>query len=354
MRILQVLGSASQGGAEAFFERLVPALGRAGVDQRVLIRPFVDREAILRAAGFSPVFAPFGGAFDFRTQHIFRREIESFRPHIVFTWQNRASRVAPKGQFVHVARMGGYYDLKYYRSADHLIGNTQDIRDYLVAQGWPGSRAHYAPNFVDDRSAAPLSRAEHETPEDVPLVLALGRLHENKAYDVLLRAFSDVPGAYLWIAGSGPEESKLRALAAASGIASRVRLLGWRRDVAPLFAACDVLVCPSRHEPLGNVVLEAYAHSRPVVAASSQGPGMLIEDGRSGLLVPVDDIPALSAALRRMINDTALRARCTTIGHQIWQTHYSEPVVVQHYLALLESFLASARPASTPPAKPTK
>ena len=57
-------------------------------------------------------------------------------------------------------------------------------------------------------------------------------------------------------------------------------LLGWRGDVPALLAAADLLVCPSRHEPLGNVVIEAWAPRTPVVAARSQGPGALIEDGQ--------------------------------------------------------------------------
>ncbi|MFZ1991348.1 MAG: glycosyltransferase [Alphaproteobacteria bacterium] len=343
MRVMQVLGSAAQGGAEAFFERLVLALHHAGVKQHVLIRPFPEREAILRAEGLEPALAPFGGIFDFQTPGIFRREIAKFRPDIVFTWLSRASAAAPKGKFAHVARMGGYYDLKYYRSADHLIGNTEDIRDYLVAKGWPAERAHYVPNFVDGSEAEPEPRAQHHTPEDVPLVLALGRLHENKAFDVLLRAFRAVPRAHLWIAGTGPEHDKLLALAEAQGIKDRVHFLGWRRDVAKLFAACDVFVCPSRHEPLGNVVLEAFAHRRPVVAARSQGPSMLIEDGKSGLLVPVDDPSALAAALTRMIDDADLRARCTVAAREIWRTKYSEDVVVRRYLELFQSFLAPAK-----------
>lgn len=343
MRVLQVLGSAAHGGAESFFERLVPALHRAGLEQRAVIRPFADREAVLRSAGLEPAFAPFGGVFDLQTPGILRREIEKFRPDIVFTWQNRASSAMPKGKFVHVARMGGYYDLKYYRSADHLIGNTEDIRDYLIAQGWPASRAHYVPNFVDREEAEPEPRARHHTPDDAPLVLALGRLHENKAFDVLLHGFADVPKAHLWIAGTGPEEVKLHDLAEARGVQERVHFLGWRRDISKLFAACDVFVCPSRHEPLGNVVLEAFAHSKPVVAARAQGPGMLIEDGKSGLLVPIDDPAALADALTRMIGDQALRARCAVAGHEIWLASYSERVVVRRYLELLESFIAPAR-----------
>ena len=90
-------------------------------------------------------------------------------------------------------------------------------------------------------------------------MLALGRLHHNKAFDVAIRALVDLPGAVLWIAGKGPERNALQMLANQLGVSKRIRWLGWRDDVAALFASADVLVCPSRIEPLGNVIIEAWA-----------------------------------------------------------------------------------------------
>ena len=100
----------------------------------------------------------------------------------------------------------------------------------------------------------------------------------------------------------------------ALGIAERVRFLGWRDDVPALLAAADILVCPSRHEPLGNVVIEAWAAGVPVVATASDGPAGLIDDGESGLLVPLPGRPGggaagLAAAIERLCRDPALRAR---------------------------------------------
>ena len=85
-----------------------------------------------------------------------------------------------------------------------------------------------------------MSRAAHYTPNHAPLVVALGRLHENKAFDVLIKAMARVPDAYLWLAGDGPEREKLEALALTEGIKPRTRFLGWQEDVAPLLAAADV------------------------------------------------------------------------------------------------------------------
>ncbi|MDP6805062.1 MAG: glycosyltransferase, partial [Rhodospirillales bacterium] len=131
MRVLQAMAGAAMGGAEAFFSRLVPALGRAGVEQRVVIRRNADRARGLRAADLDVVELPFGGALDIYTPIQFKRQIANFQPDVVLSWMNRASAMCPRGDFVHVGRLGGYYDLKYYASCDHLIGNTEDIVFHL-------------------------------------------------------------------------------------------------------------------------------------------------------------------------------------------------------------------------------
>src|SRR5262245_31198770 len=115
VRVLHAMGGAPHGGAEAFFERLVVALHKTGLPQHILIRRDGARAARLRAGGLDPVEAPFGGPFDFTTPGIFKREIRGFKPDLVLTWMNRATSFCPSGNFIHVARLGGYYDLKYYR-----------------------------------------------------------------------------------------------------------------------------------------------------------------------------------------------------------------------------------------------
>jgi len=344
LRVLQAIAGAHHGGAEEFFTRLVPALARAGLDQRVVIRRDEERAGALRKQGVDAVELPFGGPFDCWTRLGLRREISAFAPHVVFTWMNRATRKCPRPRngipFVHVARLGGYYDLHYYRACDHLIGNTVDIVDYLLRSGWPAARAHYLPNFVDATRAAPLARSSVGTPNTVPLVLALGRLHRNKAFDVLLAALAQLPDVHCWIAGEGTERRALEALSTRLGLGPRVRLLGWRNDTAALLATADLLVCPSRHEPLGNVVIEAWARGVPVVAAASQGPAAIVEDGKSGLLVPVNDAPALAHGIRRALDDEMLAAQIGAGGHAAFERDYTEAVVVARYIEFFEKVAA--------------
>ena len=341
MRVLQVMAGAQHGGAELFFERLVMALGRAGVEQRAVIRTAPDRAARLRAAGIATNELRFGGRLDFLTRPALRREVAQFLPDIALTWMSRATQKFPERSAVqvrpvHCARLGGYYPLRHYRHCDHLIGNTMDVVDYIVAQGWPAKRAHYLPNFVDAETVKPLSREMFSTPMEAPLLLAMGRLHRNKGFDVLLTSLAQLPGVYLWLAGEGPQERALRNQAERLQIADRVRFLGWRDDGPALLAAADMLVCPSRIEPLGNVVIEAWAQGKPVAAARARGPEVLINDGVSGLLADCEDADALAHAIRHILASPVLAADLAAAGRKAYELNFTETAVVAGYQTFFE------------------
>ncbi|MCW9034908.1 MAG: glycosyltransferase [Rhodospirillales bacterium] len=342
MKLLQAMAGAEFGGAEAFFTRLAVAFEQAGLSQKVTIRKNQARANQLRGGGVEPVELSFGGRLDFRTPMALKRQINEFQPDIVLTWMNRATRMcpAPKDKnFLQVARLGGYYDLKYYKNCDHLIGNTQDIVDYVVKEGWPKERAHYLPNFVSSKRVPAISRKEFFTPTTVPLIVALGRLHENKAFDVLLKALNRVSDPYLWIVGEGPLRQELEALAGKLAIKPRVRFLGWRDDVEALYAAADIFICPSRHEPLGNVVLEAWAQGKPVIAADSLGPGILIQNEVNGLLVPVDDDQAMASALKWLIKEPDFAEELAQAGQAAYEKDFTEEAVVSQYFEFFERIL---------------
>ena len=337
-RVLQAIAGAAHGGAESFFIRLAAALQRAGQPQRVLIRRNSSHAQNLLAAGVSVGELTFGGIFDLATRSAFAREIAAWHPDIVLTWMSRATQLCPRGDFAHVARLGGYYDLKYYQRCDHLIGNTRAIVEYAVAKGWPRERATYLPNFVPDArvQAASLTADDIEGSRRGPLALALGRLHPNKGFDLLLEALAATREVSLWIAGEGPLREHLERLANRLGIAGRVRFLGWREDVPRLLGTADLLICPSLHEPLGNVVIEAWAAGLPVVATASDGPASLIEDGESGILVPLPGAhgggpQALAEAIERVCVDSALRARLGSAGRRAYEAEFTEPTVVAAY-----------------------
>lgn len=339
-RVLQLMAGAKVGGAESFFERLVCALARTGLPQAAVIRRHEGRAARLAEAGLPVHQVRFGGPLDLLSRLQIRAAARRFAPDIVLAWMSRAASMAPHGPWTVVGRLGGYYDLKYYRGCQHLVGNTRGIRDHLVAQGWPSDRAWYLPNFVDASPQPAVDRAELDTPADATVVLLAARLHPNKGIDAAIAAMTMLPAAHLWIAGTGPLEASLRRQAADAGLAGRVHFLGWRDDLPALLAASDCLLCASRHEPLGNVVLEGWAHDTPVVAASAQGPSELIENERTGLLVPVDDAKAMAAAVARIADDPSRAASLAAEGQDAYSSQFSEAAVVARYCEFFEKVAA--------------
>ena len=174
--------------------------------------------------------------------------------------------------------------------------------DYVRSFGIPEERIALAPNAVDAGvfGRAAMDRRGHET----CTFLYAGRLDAEKGLDVLLRAFSRVPGR-LVIAGSGREEKRLRALAD-----DRVRFSGPldRDELVPLYAEADVFVLPSRSEPWGMVLNEAAAAGLPLVATEGVGAAHdLVEDGVNGFRVPVNDEEAFVGALTRLAEDEPFR-----------------------------------------------
>jgi glycosyltransferase involved in cell wall biosynthesis len=324
------------------FVRLAAGFQRAGIDQRIVVRPNGSRNPRLKEAGFKLTELPFGGLFDRRTVPALASEIDQFEPDIVLSWMNRASVLTGKALAKSsaapplIGRLGGYYDLKYYAGCDHLVGNTPDIVRYILDQRWPKQSVHFVPNFVSEMAGTQLPRHAFNVPDDALLVLAAGRLHQNKAFDTLLTAMKNLPGVYLILAGDGVDARKLESLALKIGIADRVRFLGWRTDMSNLMATVDLLICPSRIEPLGNVVIEAWACNVPVVAAASDGPAWLINEGEDGILVPVDEPDLLSDAIRSLAEDPAVASRLVAAGRKRYEEEFTEAAIVAQYLDLFE------------------
>ena len=340
MRVLQVIAGAPQGGAETYFADLVLALARAELDQRAAIRTNPTRAALLRDGGVATTELKFGG-LDFSTRRGLRRIINDFRPDVVQTWMNRATRHCPSGNFVHVGWLGGYYRPKYFTRCDHVVGVTQDIIDHMRNHGgWVGSNSHYLPTFAPNAPAPPVPRATFETPDDVTLFLALGRLHTKKAFDILLEALARIPGPYLWIAGEGPLEAELKQQTAKLGLGDRVRFLGWRTDREALLAAADACVMPSRFEPFGTVMVEAWAAKTPLIVAAADGPKRAVKPNVDAILVPMDDVAALADAMRRLIAEPAFAAALAKGGFEHYQATFNEEAVVKQYLKFYSAITA--------------
>ncbi|MGH8581771.1 MAG: glycosyltransferase [Gammaproteobacteria bacterium] len=353
MHSLHIIGSRAGGGAEAFFCRLVRALSAHGASVSAIVRPgsWVSEQL---GGGVRYMSIGMRGGWDLWARYRIGRAVRRGEAAIVQTYLGRATRltrIAATGGGVHVARLGGYYDLEQYRHAHAWVANTRGLCDYLVRHGFPAARVFHIGNFVmspppiDAEQLAAVSRQLGVAAGD-RLVLAVGRLHPVKGLDTLLRAYAQLRASEqagvtrLVLVGAGPERAALECLAAELGIARRVHFCGWQADPSPYYRLADLLVSSSRQEALGNTILEAWAHGLPVVATATAGTTELIRDGETGLRVPINDVAALAAALRALLADPGARARLGEAGRRKVCDEFSPGAIVAAYLALYEHLAA--------------
>ncbi len=243
MKAAHLMAGAPEGGAERFFERLIPALARAGETVLPVIRHQGDRVERLREAGVKPRELPFGGRLDLFTRPCLAWQLRKFAPRVVFAWMGRAARHAPTGPWGPgrpPRRLLQPHPLRPLRPP----GRQHPGRRRLDSQ--PGFSARARPPAAELRPRPGRRRPppRFRCPPGAPIVLSMGRLHNAKGHDVLLAALTRLPGVHAVIAGEGPERAALIDLARQAGVADRTHFLGWRHDTAELLAACDVLVCP--------------------------------------------------------------------------------------------------------------
>lgn len=354
MRSMHIIGSRELGGAESFFMRLVLGLGAAGEDVVAVSRPG-SRVGDELQGRVEQTRVPMFNQRDPVSRWWLGRTIRRAGPDIVQTYMTRATRLTrlpAGGRPVHVARLGGYYKIDHFRHAHAWIGNTRGLCDYLVRGGLPAERVHYIGNFVG--TPAPLGAAAREAlrrqlglPGDAWIVLAVGRHMAKKGFDLLLAALAQLPEriagrpVFTVLVGDGPQRPALQRQAAQLGLEQRLRWPGWQTNPGPYYALADLFVCPSRHEPLGNVILESWSHARAVLSSASEGALELISDGIDGLLVPRDEVAPLARAIAALLEDDALRAGLARAGHAKVGARFSETAIVAAYIDLYRGLLCT-------------
>ncbi|MBS0275690.1 MAG: glycosyltransferase [Proteobacteria bacterium] len=328
------MAGAPVGGIETFFFDAVLALSDAGIEQAAVVRPNAPYQIKrLRDANIRVVTTAFSPWFIFPSRAALAREVASFQPDIIQYWTGRAAMTAVKSSAAQVGWYGGYRDRWRFASCSDFIGITKDLVQHIQRQGVSSNHVSLVHTFADPQPSRALDRAEFGTPESAPLLLALARLHRDKALDVLLEALAKVPKAYLWIAGEGPERAALVAQTKRLNLSERVRFLGWRVDREALLATADICVFPSREEPFGTVTIEAWAAGTPLIAAAAQGPAAYVADGKNGLLVPTDDAPALASAIDRLISDDVLRENLATEARAEYERNFTKQIYVRNMQA---------------------
>ena len=347
IRVLHVAESAGLGGGEAYLVRLAAALDRRRFALAVVVPetgPLTERLAELGIPTFvvplhTRLLSP-------RTLWMLVRVFRRERPMIV---QSHGARTNVYAKIA--ARLVGIpvvlptvhnslfdYEVgalrrRLYVAAERLTGPFAHRvvavshgvgRDLVTLYGLPAEQVVVIQNgidpsgFVPKRSAA-AARAELGLTSETRLIGLVGRLTRQKGPDLLVAALPSLvtswPQLRCLFVGDGMLGSELRRLAAALGVASHCVFLGPRNDVADLVAILDVVVLPSRSEGLPFALLEAMVLAKPVVATRVGGNPEVVEDGRTGLLVPPENSAALARAVLFLLDHPAEAAAMGQRGY---------------------------------------
>lgn len=359
MNSIQIIGSKASGGAENFYVRLVNSLTEKS--NVLAVNPPNSMVSNLLNPQIAQYHPPMSGGLDLRSRCFIRNTSLKNRPAIIQTYMGRATRLThiPRDrELVHVARLGGYYNLKAYRHAHHLIGNTKGICNYLIKEGMPHERVHQIGNFVEQILPPPAEelaalRQSLGIPDGAFVITCAARFHKNKGLPDLLEAFSKVwnrlrrgtaSGSNDWkearliLVGDGPMADETQKKIQTLEIGSAVILPGWC-DPQPYYHLADILVSPSRWEPLGNTILEAWACGKPLVATATMGATELITPDQNGLITPIQDPNALADAFEKLMHDPALCASLAAGGAQTVKDRFSKMIITNEYLNLYEKLL---------------
>jgi len=239
------------------------------------------------------------------------------------------------------------------RRTDRLVAVSPEIRDELLDLGIGApSQIDVVPVGLD---LAPFLAVDGPTgelrrrigvPATAPLVGILGRLVPIKDVSTMLAAAQRLVGVHLAVVGDGELRHDLEAEAGRLGVADRVHFTGWWRDVPEALADLDVVALSSRNEGTPVSLIEALAAGRPVVGTAVGGVPFVVEDGKSGYLVPAADAGAMADRLRMLLADAGLRARMGEHGRQRVRDRFGSERLVNDVRALYGELLGSGRDLS--------
>ena len=225
---------------------------------------------------------------------------------------------------------------RVFRRAGFVTACSDDLARRAIALGADATRLETVPYGVDiarfhpDPAARAARRQELGVAEGVPLVVAAGRLVRKKGFEFLIDALAGTPGIVAAIAGEGTLAGELRRQAQTAGIADRVRFLGNQPQdrVGAYFAAADLICVPSVRDNSGNVdglpnvVLEALASGTPLLTTAAGGIGSVVENGRTAIVVPERDSPAIAEAMRRLIGNPVMAHEMGAAGRALVREHF--------------------------------
>ncbi len=359
MRVLHVEGGAELYGGAQQVLYLLEGLAQGGIENHLACRPGCD--LAVQAASFATVHGiPMYGDLDLGMIRRLQRIIDACQPDIVHLHSRigadvmgalaARSRALP---VVHTRRVDNpeprWLMAWKYRLHDRVVAISQGIARVLHDGGLPASKLRVVRSAVDARPYAG-ERDPARCRESLGLApdgLAIGviaQLIPRKGHRILLQALPELLSAHprlrVYFFGKGPLAGDLQEEIDARDLAARVRLAGFRADLASLLSCLDLVVHPALLEGLGVSLLQASAAGVPIVASAVGGIPEAVRDGVNGRLVPAGDPMALGAAVDALLRDAPLRRQLGAGGRVLVRQEFSVATMTRGNLEVYRDLLA--------------
>ena len=375
-RVLQLLATGGNGGAQESYTGLLLRLDRSAYEVRALSLSSGSAVQRLRRLGLEVAVideADDDAAVSELTAYLVRNEIDLLHAHMYRAEVLGARAAVAAGTAVvmatvHSSRVRSPEDVAALAALtpvmDRLIVPSASILAKVRGEGRGGASFSVIPNGVDlARFDLPLTacalRREFGIPGGAPLLGVVARLEPEKGHRHLIEAMPAIlrgaPETWLVIVGEGSLDAELRSLAASlpGRVPEQIVFTGRREDVAAITGEIDVAVLPSLREAQGISILEAMARRKPVVASAVGGIPEVLTNGLDGLLVPPADPAALAEACIRLSCSPELRARMGEAGRATVEARFSLDAMVRRIEAIYDEELvrAGALPPERAPAR---
>jgi glycosyltransferase involved in cell wall biosynthesis len=355
MKIVLVIANMDYGGAARQLLLLAPHLPRDRFEIRVLVlgeeTPWVRR---LRSSGVGIEALGWRRFFQPQPFASLWRLIRSFDPAVIHAWQLPAYRAVAlmtrrKPLLAGFClRLGdrqepaGRLDSWLLKRAQRILVAGETHVERCRQSGFRSEQVMVIPPGVDNETPSLPAPVDLGVPPGARVILCVGRLEPRNgfrdavwAFDILQYLYDDL---HLVVAGDGSERDPLQGFARITAAPKRIHLLGWREDVPALLARADVVWVPGLAEGGGNVVLEAMAAGRPIVASRLRGLAEIVVEGETGLLIPPGDKAALARHTRLLLENPG---RCRQLGEAGQLTVarcFSRADLVKSHVRLYEEF----------------
>lgn len=331
MHIFQAMFSKGLGGIEQSF-----------VDHAIALADKYDVACVIRRGAAIKALIPHSipvyevGASLFGLRSRISKLIKQVKPDLVFAHGGRAADLFQGSSEVPVIGVAHNYRYSRLLNCNAIIAVTKDLRESIIQADYPEKKVTYIPNMV----AIPVAQKKEK--RKIPVIGFLGRFVPEKGLPILLAALHELKirgvAFQAELAGEGPELEKLKQLIRSFSLEQHVVLSGWVKEKQAFFNSINVFCLPSMEETFGIVLLEAFAHSTPVVTSDAKGPCQIAEHKKDALIVPKGDAVLLADALQTLISDQKLQKSLAAEAYKKVIEYYSANIVSQRLKDFCETY----------------